>query len=59
MTHGLVRLRKFKREVIGQRLEPVASVSAVALAHGTNANIIRKCPPREKPVAARALTLAS
>ena len=25
----------------------------------TNANIIRKCPPREKPVAARALTLAS
>ena len=47
--------RKFKREVIAQCLEPGASVSAVALGHGINANVIRKWLPREKLAAARAL----
>ena len=48
--------RKFKREVVAHCLEPAASVSAIALAHGINANVIRKWLPRQKLAAARALT---
>ena len=47
--------RKFKREVVARCLEPGASVSAIALAHGINANVIRKWLPRQKLAAARAL----
>jgi len=46
---------KFKREVVAQCLEPGASVSAIALAHGINANVIRKWLPRQKLSAAHAL----
>ena len=45
--------RKFKREVVARCLEPGASVSAIALAHGINANVIRKWLPRQKLAAAR------
>ena len=45
--------RKFKREVVARCLEPGASVSAIALAHGINANVIRKWLPRRKLAAAR------
>ena len=46
--------RKFKREVVARCLEPGTSVSAIALAHGINANVIRKWLPRQKLAAARA-----
>lgn len=40
--------RQFKSEVIAQCLAPGASVSAIALSHGINANVIRKwLPPRD------------
>ena len=48
--------RKFKREVVARCLEPGASVSAIALAHGINANVIRKWLPRQKLASARALS---
>lgn len=38
--------RQFKSEVIAQCLVPGASVSAIALRHGINANVIRKWLPR-------------
>jgi transposase len=38
--------REFKSEVIAQCLVPGASVSAIALGHGINANVIRKWLPR-------------
>ena len=38
--------RQFKSEVIAQCLVPGASVSAIALSHGINANVIRKWLPR-------------
>ena len=38
--------REFKSEVIAQCLVPGASVSAIALCHGINANVIRKWLPR-------------
>ena len=38
--------RQFKSEVIAQWLVPGASVSAIALGHGINANVIRKWLPR-------------
>ena len=38
--------RQFKSEVIEQCLVPGASVSAIALDHGINANVIRKWLPR-------------
>lgn len=41
--------RKFKREVVAQCQVPGASVSAIALSHGINANVIRKWLPRPKP----------
>ncbi len=56
---GVVGVRKrrtyskqFKTEVAAQCLMPGASVSAVALSHGINANVIRKwLPPRPAPLA--------
>ena len=47
--------RKFTSGVVAQCLEPGASVCAIALAHGINANVIRKWLPRQKLAAARAL----
>jgi transposase-like protein len=38
--------RQFKREVVAQCLAPGASVSAIALSHGINANVIRKWLPQ-------------
>jgi len=38
--------RQFKSEVVAQCLLPGASVSAIALSHGINANVIRKWLPR-------------
>ncbi len=44
--------RQFKREVVAQCLAPGASVSAIALSHGINANVIRKwLPQRDSRVA--------
>jgi len=56
---GVVGVRKrrtyskqFKAEVAAQCLMPGASVSAIALSHGINANVIRKwLPPGPVPVA--------
>jgi|PersoiStandDraft_1058852.scaffolds.fasta_scaffold10826_1 transposase len=56
---GVVGVRKrrtyskqFKAEVAAQCLMPGASVSAVALSHGINANVIRKwLPPGPAPLA--------
>jgi len=43
---------QFKREVVAQCLAPGASVSAIALSHGINANVIRKwLPQRDARVA--------
>lgn len=36
---------EFKRDVVAQCLVPGASVSAIALSHGINANVIRKWLP--------------
>jgi len=41
--------QQFKREVIAQCQMPGASVSAIALSHGINANVIRKWLPRRAP----------
>lgn len=38
--------RQFKRDVVAQCLAPRASVSAIALSHGINANVIRKWLPQ-------------
>ena len=46
---------QFKRDVIAQCLEPGASVSAIALSHGINANVIRKWLPRQRPEASTAV----
>jgi len=44
--------KQFKAEVAAQCLMPGASVSAVALSHGINANVIRKwLPPGPAPMA--------
>ncbi|RTL26319.1 MAG: hypothetical protein EKK47_21265 [Burkholderiales bacterium] len=44
--------KQFKTEVAAQCLMPGASVSAIALSHGINANVIRKwLPPGPAPVA--------
>jgi transposase len=42
---------QFKREVVAQCLTPGASVSAVAMSHRINANVVRKWLPRyrERP----------
>lgn len=44
--------RQFKREVVAQCLVPGASISAIALSHGINANVIRKWLPKHAPRAA-------
>lgn len=42
---------QFKAEVVAQCLMPGASVSAIALSHGINANVIRKwLPPGPAPM---------
>jgi transposase-like protein len=41
--------QQFKREVVAQCQVPGASVSAIALSHGINANVIRKWLPRPQP----------
>ena len=49
---------QFKAEVVAQCMAPGASVSAIALSHGINANVIRKwlpMPPKATPVAATLL----
>jgi transposase len=59
---GVVGVRKrrtyskqFKAEVATQCLMPGASVSAIALSHGINANVIRKwLPPGPGPMATHA-----
>lgn len=44
--------KQFKAEVAAQCLTPGASVSAIALSHGINANVIRKwLPPGPAPMA--------
>jgi len=44
--------KQFKAEVAEQCLMPGASVSAIALSHGINANVIRKwLPPGPAPMA--------
>ncbi len=47
--------QQFKRDVVTQCLVPGASVSAVALSHGINANVIRKWLPRREPETGAAL----
>lgn len=61
---GATRLRRtyarqFKSEVIAQCLVPGASVSAIALSHGINANVIRKWLPRNEPATMLPVTVAS
>lgn len=47
--------REFKSEVVAQCLAAGASVSAIALSHGINANVIRKWLPRRRPGASASL----
>ncbi len=61
---GVVGVRKrrtyskqFKAEVAAQCLMPGASVSAVALSHGINANVVRKWLPTGSAPLARAPVL--
>ena len=49
--------KQFKAEVAEQCLMPGASVSAIALSHGINANVIRKWLPPEAAPMARAPVL--
>ncbi|WP_448724125.1 transposase [Pseudomonas farris] len=46
--------KPFKSQVVKECLQPGATVSSVAIAHGINANVIRKWLPlyRDKPAAA-------
>ncbi|MDO8772107.1 MAG: transposase [Burkholderiaceae bacterium] len=46
---------QFKRGVVAQCLVPGVSVSAIALSHGINANVIRKWLPRREPGTSTAL----
>ena len=48
--------RQFKSEVVAQCLAQGASVSAIALSHGINANVIRKWLPRHRAGALGSLT---
>ena len=47
--------RNFKREVVAQCQVPGVSISAIALSHGINANVVRKWLPRRSPGTAAAL----
>ena len=51
--------RQFKREVVEQCLVPGASVSAIALSHGINANVIRKWLPESRPTTMLPVTVES
>ncbi len=46
---------QFKREVVAQCLAPGASVSAVAMSHRINANVVRKWLPRYREQSGAAL----
>ena len=48
--------REFKSQVVAQCLAAGASVSAIALSHGINANVIRKWLPQHLPGASGLLT---
>ena len=48
---------QFKREVVAQCLAPGASVSAVAMSHRINANVVRKWLPRHRDRQAAATML--
>ena len=48
---------QFKREVAAQCLEPGASVSAIALSHGINANVVRKWLPKGRDVASTGVAM--
>ncbi len=49
--------KQFKAEVVARCLLPGASVSAIALSHGINANVIRKWLPRGHSSQARTAVL--
>lgn len=51
--------RQFKSEVVAQCMVAGASVSAIALNHGINANVIRKWLPRHGPTAMLPVTVES
>jgi transposase len=51
--------RQFKSEVVAQCLVAGASVSAIALSHGINANVIRKWLPRHGSKAMLPVTVES
>jgi transposase-like protein len=38
-----VQLAEFKAQVLAEHQQPGASVAAIALAHGLNVNLLRKC----------------
>ena len=48
---------QFKREIVAQCLQTGASVSAIALSHGINANVIRKWLPKGRSAASTAVGL--
>ena len=48
---------QFKCEVVDQCLQPGASVSAIALSHGINANVIRKWLPKGRGAASTGVGL--
>jgi transposase-like protein len=48
---------QFKRDVVAQCLEPGASVSAIALSHRINANVIRKWLPRHGGVTSTVMAM--
>jgi transposase-like protein len=48
---------EFKRDVVAQCLEPGASVSAIALSHRINANVIRKWLPRHGGVTSTVMAM--
>lgn len=55
LKHVRVYSLQFKREVVAQCPAPGASVSAIALSHRINANVIRKWLPRHRGQAGTAL----
>ena len=48
---------QFKREIVAQCLQAGASVSAIALSHGLNANVIRKWLPKGRSAASSGVAL--
>ncbi|WP_429532783.1 transposase [Pseudomonas silensiensis] len=45
MRHRSSYLKPFKAQVVQECLQPVATLSSVAISHGINANVIRKWLP--------------